>query len=110
MAQGRVFVCTNCGTAIEAWDEGHPYYFDERGVKQYVYHPDPNLHLCAGVDTPVLCLDCGARFTNDAASPTDRCPVCSSQETTGTWILEEKQCPYCGAGTFRVDPRSMRVS
>jgi hypothetical protein len=26
---------------FEAWDEGNPHYFDERGGKHYACHPDP---------------------------------------------------------------------
>ena len=35
MAEGRTFVCNRCGTSVESWDEGHPYYIDDQGHKQY---------------------------------------------------------------------------
>lgn len=31
MAQCIRFACDNYNNAIEAWDDGNPYYFDRRG-------------------------------------------------------------------------------
>ena len=46
MGQGFRFVCNSCDHAIEAWDDGNPYYFEsvitKTGVtqkKKYAYHP-----------------------------------------------------------------------
>jgi len=48
MAQGIRLVCENCSKAIEAWDDGNPYYLDRRGRKKYAYHPDPKRERCTG--------------------------------------------------------------
>jgi hypothetical protein len=36
MALGCTFICTNCTHAVNAWDEGDPYYVDEDGQRRYV--------------------------------------------------------------------------
>ena len=110
MAEGRRFVCSNCVRAVEAWDEGNPYYWDERGEKRYAYHPDPLRERCTGNDTPALCLACGAEFVSDSAAPVERCPACASNQVTDRWELDGKACPYCAAGTFRADPTSFTIS
>lgn len=57
MAQGRIYICENCGKSVEAWDEGNPYFLDQRGKKQYRYHPDRERDLCIGNDSDLICLD-----------------------------------------------------
>ena len=37
MAQCVRFVCNGCGHSIKAWDDGNPYYLDQRGRKHYAY-------------------------------------------------------------------------
>ncbi len=54
MALGLRFVCDPCGHAIDAWDEGNPYYFDENGTKRYAYQPCRERDLCIGVESPHL--------------------------------------------------------
>jgi hypothetical protein len=62
MAQSFRFICNSCGETIESWDEGDPYYLDERGRKQYAYHPDSKRDQCIGIDSPYLCRDVFGRF------------------------------------------------
>jgi hypothetical protein len=34
MAAGSLFRCKHCSKSIESWDDGNPYYRDERGRKK----------------------------------------------------------------------------
>jgi hypothetical protein len=77
MAQSFLFICNNCAHEIESWDEGHPYYFDKRGRKQYAYHPDPKRDQCIGVDSPHLCLTCA----ETPFGPIPNSPECESART-----------------------------
>lgn len=110
MATGVDFVCDSCARTIEAWDEGNPYYFDGSGEKHYAYHPDPERGLCTGVDTPMLCLGCGADFMSDSAAPTRKCPKCAARRIARTSNLNGKKCPYCAIGAFRLDEHSLKIS
>jgi DNA-directed RNA polymerase subunit RPC12/RpoP len=111
MAQGVTYVCSDCGTSIEAWDEGNPYYRDEKGRKKYAYHPDSeHLALCIGNDADFLCLGCGKKFKVDSEAPIDRCPKCKSTEIVDRYELEGKQCPYCMKGKFGADPNGFVIS
>ena len=110
MATGVDFVCDSCARTIEAWDEGNPYYFDRSGEKHYAYHPDPERGLCTGVDTPMLCLGCGADFMSDSAAPTRKCPKCAARRIARTSNLRGKKCPYCATGAFRLDEHSLKIS
>lgn len=40
MAMGVTFVCANCKFAVEAWDDGNPYFLSYKGRPQFFYHPD----------------------------------------------------------------------
>jgi DNA-directed RNA polymerase subunit RPC12/RpoP len=110
MATGRVFKCSACAHAVEAWDDGRPYYVDDRGEKRYAHHPSPERALCTGVETPVLCLACGGEAVRDSAAPIGRCPRCAERKLVATWRLEGKRCPYCKAGTFATDDSSLLIS
>ena len=111
MAQGFLFVCGGCKRSIEAWDEGNPYYLDEKGEKQYAYHPRHDLlALCVGNDSPHLCLACGHEFMVDSRTPTTACPKCGADEIETTWELAGKACPYCRTGTFARDPTFAAIS
>ena len=75
MAEAVRYVCGECGHAIEAWDEGNPYYVDLDGNKQYAYHPNHDmLALCTGNDSPYLCMSCGHKFKVDSQAPVTSCP------------------------------------
>ena len=87
MASGIRLVCTNCKKTIEAWPDGDPYYFDQNGKKQYVYHPDPVLELCVGYKSPHLCLNCGKEFTVDSEKPIANCPKSSSDDIVDTAVF-----------------------
>jgi DNA-directed RNA polymerase subunit RPC12/RpoP len=104
MAFARKYVCTNCRRAIEAWDDGNPYYTTAAGKKRYAYHPDKKRNQCIGNDSPHLCLNCGHEFTVDSRSPTANCPKCAATNIVRTFGLEGKPCPYCKNGTFDIDP------
>ena len=111
MAQGVRFVCNSCDHAIEAWDDGNPYYFEsvitKTGVtqkKKYAYHPSAERERCIGNDSPHLCLACGKDFMVDSEAPITACPKCQSNEITDTMELGGKSCPYCKVGVFSADP------
>jgi hypothetical protein len=110
MALSRTFVCTGCAHTVEAWDEGNPYYADERGERQYVYHPSPEHERATGNEWPALCLGCGAEVTQDSAAPVRSCPECASTDLVDAWDLEGRACPYCRAGAFAEDPRAIKIS
>lgn len=111
MAEGRRFVCNHCGRKIEAWDEGNPYFINEKGKKEYAYHPDwDKLALCIGNDTPHICLDCGARFKVDSEKPISACRKCHSTRIIDLCELEGQPCPYCKAGIFAIDPNTFVIS
>ncbi len=110
MAQARLFVCGNCEHAIQAWDEGNPYWIDEAGAKQYAYHPDPERMNCTGNDSPHLCLGCGHEFKSDSEAPSTACPSCGAENIVDTWNLEGHPCPFCKKGSFHVDPRYRCIS
>ncbi len=101
MAQALQFICDTCGKAVEAWDEGNPYYLNEAGKKRYAYHPDKDRERCTGNDWPHLCLSCGEEFMVDSESPIVGCPHCSSALISDTYDLDGKQCPYCKRGSFK---------
>jgi DNA-directed RNA polymerase subunit RPC12/RpoP len=110
MAQCFRFVCDRCGDAIESWDEGKPYYVDDRGKKQYAYHPEPERELCVGVESPHLCLDCGDQFDVDSRDPVTTCPACTSPKIIDTFHLGGQTCPACKIGVFRIDPEFFCIS
>ena len=74
MAAGKVLTCSSCSHSISAWDDGNPFYWDEKGKKRYAYHPDPKRSRCTGNDSPVLCLHCGRESMSDSETPTSPCP------------------------------------
>lgn len=110
MAAGRKFECNQCSQAFIAWDEGDPYYRDERGLKRYAYHPDRERDRCTDIEIPVLCLNCGKQAKIDSAKPISCCPRCKSTELVDQWHLDGKPCPFCKRGTFAVDPDFFLVS
>jgi len=111
MAEGRRFVCDECGNSVEVWSDGNPYYFDTRGKKQYAYHPDHEaLAKCIGNDEDVYCLGCGREFRVDSNHVADCCLKCSSQEVVSTSELGDRRCPKCSRGVFRIDPDWLPIS
>lgn len=109
MAQGITFECTSCGNAVEAWDDGDPYYIDLkrsfRGVprsrcKVYVYHPSIPDQPIEGVDVPHLCLDCNHGFRVDSERPRETCTKCRSRNIADACRLKGRSCPKCGRGSF----------
>ena len=110
MAQGFVYVCSDCKHEIQAWDDGNPYFLNAKGTKVHVYHPDQRLSLCIGNDDPHLCLSCGADFLVDSREPIDACPKCGSDDIRETTGLEGARCPYCKTGTFKRDSSNFMIS
>ena len=110
MAAGVRFRCGNCAREIEAWDEGNPYYVDGRGRKRYAYHTDPRRLQCTGVDSPMLCLGCGAEVMSDSEAPLSACPHCASVELVDTWHLAGRPCPNCKQGRFAQVPDEFMIS
>lgn len=104
MAEAVLYICSGCAHAIEACDDGNPYYINKKGVKQYAYHPDhKRLAKCIGNDSPYLCLQCATTFTVDSRAPVTICPKCGAAEIKDTYQLEGVQCPYCREGIFVAD-------
>ena len=103
-------VCNHCSNAIEAWDDGNPYYFDAEGKKQYAWHPDPKRELCTGNESLRLCLECGEQTMIDAKVRGGRCGACRSKAVVHLFDLAGKRCPACKLGTFAVDPNFTCVS
>lgn len=104
MAECFRYVCQSCGKSIDAWSDGNPYYIDERGKKEYAYHPDhEGLARCIGNDSEHICMACGKEFRVDSRAPKTCCPKCKSAETIDTFQLEGRQCPVCKNGRFAAD-------
>ena len=98
------FVCSGCGTSIEAWSDGNPFYIDETGNKKYAYHPNHDeLEKCIANDEPHLCLNCGNEVKIDSRLEPQKCPECGSASVIGTFCLEGVKCPKCDDGQFVVD-------
>ena len=110
MAEQFRFECDKCGYAIEAWDDGNPYYFDANGRKRYAYHPDDKRAQCVGNDEERVCLGCGKQFKSDSEAPVEACPKCQSSQHVDACGLDAQPCPYCKEGTFRRDPNSSAIS
>jgi hypothetical protein len=111
MAEARRFACTACGFDLVAWSDGNPYYRDERGKKQYAYHPDhENLARCVGNDVPHLCLGCGTEAKVDSARPRTSCRRCKSGTLVPTSELAGQPCPKCRKGIFEPDQRLHAIS
>jgi predicted RNA-binding Zn-ribbon protein involved in translation (DUF1610 family) len=110
MAQGVTFSCNRCGHSIEAWNDGNPYYVDERGKKRYAYHPSSERDLCVGNDSPHICLSCGRKFMVDSRKPISACPSCKEADIVDTYNLNGRKCPYCKNGNFPESPMMTGIS
>ena len=111
MALCRRLACSDCGFAVEAWDDGNPYFRDERGRKQYAYHPDhEKLARCIGNDVPHLCLACGKQGKVDSLKPRATCRACKSGPLVPLGEVDGHTCPQCRRGTFVEDPLGFAVS
>lgn len=111
MAAGIRLACTSCQFAIVAWDDGNPFYLDERGRKRYAHHPNHEaLARCIGNDVPHLCLECGAQARVDSRRPRDRCRRCRTGRLVATWELAGHTCPRCHEGRFAQDPEFIAIS
>ena len=111
MAERRQLKCHRCDFAVGAWSDGNPYYRDERGQKQYAYHPDhERLARCIGNDVPHLCLACGIECKVDSREPHSKCRKCEEGPLVAVWNLEGRLCPKCRAGTFDEDPSGHAIS
>lgn len=111
MAMCKRFACSNCGKTIEVWDDGNPYYLDEKGEKQYAYHPNHDLLAkCIGNDSPHLCLACGKDFMVDSKVPITQCPACNASSIVDQWQLENCACPFCKQGQFHAEPGIFAIS
>lgn len=110
MAEARRFVCDSCGHSIESWSDGNPYYVDEKGKKQYAYHPSRERDFCIGNDEDYLCLSCSEEFRIDSRDPKTACPKCHSEEISDTFDLDGKPCPWCKTGVLRIDSDFIAIS
>lgn len=100
MAMALDFTCEQCGFEITGWDDGNPYYFDTKGKKQYAHHPDPKRDQYVGIDSDMICLDCGETFLSDSENPAMQCPHCQSTNFCDQFDLAGKPCPKCKVGRF----------
>jgi hypothetical protein len=110
MAQCIRFACENCGSAVDAWDDGNLYYFDRRGKKKYAHHPDPKRERCVGNGSPRLCLECGAQTMVDSRAQVAPCATCRSDQIVGLFELAGRRSPACKPGVFTQDPNFFCVS
>jgi DNA-directed RNA polymerase subunit RPC12/RpoP len=110
MAEGRLFVCSGCGTSVSAWSDGNPYYRLPGGGKQYAYHPSHERSRCTGNDEEAYCLACGHEFKSDSAKPARRCRKCKSEEIIPAFQLSGCKCPKCTTGVFVHDPSHNAIS
>lgn len=104
------FTCDNCAFAIEAWDEGNPFYVNHEGKKVYVYHPSSDRCLAIANDEPHLCLGCGKQVKIDSRLERKACTKCSSTKLVKTYQLEEVECPKCKKGHFRQEEGFVAIS
>ena len=111
MAEGARFHCDHCHHEIESWSDGNPYLLNEKGEKEYAYHPDHDrLALTIGNDSPHLCLACGEKQMVDSRSPHDACTRCGAERLVDTWNLGGEPCPLCRNGHFRRDETFRPIS
>jgi predicted RNA-binding Zn-ribbon protein involved in translation (DUF1610 family) len=111
MAERRRFFCPACDFEIMAWSDGNPYYRDEKGEKQYAYHPDHEaLERCIGNDVPHICLACAHRFRVDSNAPRTTCPACDGDAITPAFRLDGHSCPACHNASIRTDPDIAGIS
>lgn len=111
MAEGRLLRCSLCGFSVRAWSDGNPYYRDERGRKQYAYHPDhENLARCIGNDVPHICLACGSECKVDSLKPRTKCRKCKVGLLVELTQLDGQHCPLCKQGVIVVDPNDRAIS
>jgi DNA-directed RNA polymerase subunit RPC12/RpoP len=104
MAMATRFLCSSCSLELVAWDDGNPYFLDERGEKIYAYHPDERRELCIGNDVPHLCLTCAAEVNVDSRFPSQACPQCAHRTLVKLMKLGGRKCPKCKSGIFVADP------
>ena len=102
MAEGVTLKCTHCEFTTTAWSDGNPYYLNERGEKQYAYHPSDEVALCKEVDVPHICMSCANEFNVDSAAPIRRCPECNFGRISSLWRMQGKACPKCHEGAMAV--------
>jgi DNA-directed RNA polymerase subunit RPC12/RpoP len=104
------FICEKCGKNVESWDDGNPYWIDEKGEKHYAYHPDRERSRCIGNDSPHLCLSCGKECMVDSRAPITSCPNCQAESLVDNYELGGKPCPFCKDGKFSDDPLPTAIS
>ncbi len=76
----------------------------------YAYHPDRERDQCTGIESDVICLECGRKTRSDDANPTTVCKKCGSSALHDTYHLDGQRCPFCKKGTFVTDPESTMIS
>lgn len=111
MAECSRFICDTCEKAVDSWSDGNPYFINDRGEKQYAYHPNhADLARCEGNDVPYFCLECGMEFEVDSRQPDVHCSYCKAANTVEAGDLSGKPCPACKNGTFSADPDFFAIS
>ena len=80
--------------------KGTPTFWTRTAKKCYAYHPSSDRWRCIGIDSPHLCMACGAEFDVVSRAPIGACPTCSAPDIADTWTLERKPCPHCKVGHY----------
>ena len=126
MAEGKEFVCSHCRYAIEARDDGNPYFLSDNGKLHFLSHNDGAKRLeeyiqqsegrfltgqsredflakRVGIMSDLLCLDCGSKFRRDLKKQEAVCRrlKCKSKNVVDVCELEGKTCPSCKTGSFK---------
>ena len=126
MATGLTFVCSHCRYAIEACDNGNPYFLSDDGKLHFLSHNDGEERLeeyiqqsegrflkgqtrkdflakRIGIMSDLLCLDCGSKFRRDLKEQEAVCPrlKCKSKNVVAVCQLEGQTCPSCKTGRFK---------
>jgi|GEM_PF-662675 len=126
--------CPGCEFQVDAWEGGDPYVCDDRGRRQYYYHPNEEerfkrilescrwaegktpdelaelLRVKSGVMSGFLCLRCAKVFKCDEDKTTPVCRKCRSKEVLALWQLAGAQCPKCRQATFPGVPEMIGIS
>lgn len=111
-----IYYCDTCGFKPHDNITHRQYVTDDNGCRIPCYHPSEQLKIRqvlgpditeekyrerTGVWYGSTCLDCLAGFNLDYSRDEQRCPVCSSERISRTYLLKGLVCPKCGKGIIQ---------